>query len=799
MMAKKVLVFQSFTGGIADDAKIGIKNSSAYLQGLDVRSSPSQMSVLPGMAREDNGIVKDLILNEVMVADGTIYAVGNAGYIYKRTTAGVWSEVGKLSSGAAGIDYRHDSDSLYISSYKSVSLISSVTGSTPPVLIPDKYSISYSTYNNTTNAGFNVAAYQTGSTQTTAIATAFTEAKTSLRYFQTDIEPLNKISVFIVDKGTGDWTMTLHDGLNTVLATATVTNANLNSEAFNDFIFSTAPNGQVRVYPAPNARTYHTHLISTVADGTVSSTAINDLSSCDLQVWADRLVQTNSGLHCIDRFLQYELIQNGNYISTWEPISDPPTNAEWQRHRLVVPSEYDGVGLDHTNEYSIAAWGKTTTSSISVPQEGLLTFWDGLSDTYNYDVPIPEGTPQGLHVYMNIAYYYAGGTWWAISSPTTQPVPVKKLPGAVPHYYGSATPVVMYPYGATVQNGIQFFAWPGSTTNTGINFGVYSWGNLNKNYAPVLTYDYLPSTGSKNYTSGNNLQLGMVKSLEGVMHLSWRDDQGLGTPIYGIDVVSGTSKPATYAKYQTLLVDNGYVGKYKAASYIEAYFPTLPAGATVTLAYSLDRGPFVVDTVAYSTTTLWQGQSSYARFDITSSSTGGAAGRFRELQGQVEIRCASSVTVPGGEPSMPPDGRSRAVACCPASSSPATILYQHQAPCHAPWIRTKCFPSRRRAADRTAPAEPGVAEALTAAAKATPRKRRRDSFRCAMALGRYHAVVPGSTSRRPLHQGAKSRASYSVCRTATASGCSSTGCPRPIEEPTKESNHALVYLCRKRS
>src|SRR5205823_4219566 len=161
--------------------------------------------------------------------------------------------------------------------------------------------------------------------------------------------------------------------------------------------------------------------------------------------------------------------------------------------------------------------------------------------------------------------------------------------------------------------------------------------------------------------------------------------------------------------------------------------------------------------------------------------------------------CASSVTVSGGEPSMPPDGRSRAVARCPTSSSPVTILYPHQAPCHAPWIRTKCFPSPRRAVDRTAPAGRGVAEALTAAAKATPRKPRRDNFRSAMAPGRYHAVVPGSTPRRPLHRGAKSRASYSVCRTATAGGCSSTGCPRPIEEPTKESNHALVYLCRKRS
>src|SRR6266516_475805 len=433
-MAKKVLVFQSFTGGLADDSKVGIKNSSAYLQGLDVRSSPSQMSVLPGMTREDNGVFKDLALNEVMAADGTIYAYGNAGYLYRRTTAAVWSEIGKTANGCAGLDYRYDTDAIYSASNKYVSIYTPVTGTGTPTLVLGKYGTSFSTYNNTINTGFNVAAHQVGSILTTTLATTLTEIQTGLRYFQTDIEPLAKISVFVVAKGTGDWTLTLHDGLNTILATATITNANLTNGVFNDFVFSAAPNGQVRVYPAPNARTYHIHVTSTVADGQVSSSASNDLSTCDLQVWADRLVQTNSGLHPIDRFLQFEIIGNGNYISSWEPISDPPTNDEWRRHRLVVPSEYECVGLSHTNEYSIAALGKTTTNNSFIPQDGLLTFWDGLSDTYNYDVPIPEGTPQGLHVYMNVAYYYAGGRWWAITSPLTQPVPMKQLPGALPHY-----------------------------------------------------------------------------------------------------------------------------------------------------------------------------------------------------------------------------------------------------------------------------------------------------------------------------------------------------------------------------
>lgn len=643
---KKAVVFSSFSGGLADDARVGIKNSFSYSQGLDVRSSPSQMSVLPGMAREDSGVVKDLILNEVMAANGIVYAVGSLGYLYKRTVAGVWSEIGKLDSGTAGLDYRYDTDALYITGNKSVSFLNPVTGVGAPTLIPNKYSVSYSTYDNSINTGFNVAAFQSGSALAATLQTTFTETSTSLRYFQTDIEPLNKISVFIVAKGTGNWTLTLHDGLNNVLGTATVTNASLTSGVFNDFIFTSSTNGQVRVYIAPNARTYHIHVTSTVADGSVSSLVSNDLSTCDLEVWADRMVQTNSGFHPIDRFLQYELIGNGNYISAWEPISDPPTNAEWQRHRLTVPSEYECVGLDHTNEFSIAAFGKTTTNGAQIPQEGLLTFWDGLSDTYNYDVPIAEGTPQGLHVYMNVAYYYAGGAWWAITSPTTQPVKMKQLPGSITRFSGAAAPITMNPYAATVQNGIQLLAWPSITTNTSINFGVYSWGALNKNYPAVLTYDYLISTGSKNYSASNNLQLGMVKAFGDTLHLSWRDDQGSGTPTYGIDVVNNASLPVAYAVYRTLIFDNGYAAKRKLANFIEAYFPLLPANVTITLSYTFDEGlVYEIDPVSYSITTLWQGLDSYARFDTTKTSSGVPGGEFREIGIQVEIR-SNGATAP---------------------------------------------------------------------------------------------------------------------------------------------------------
>lgn len=637
-MAIKPVTFADFSGGWSLDGKVGAKYSFGASYNFDFRKAPTRLSVLPGLAREDNNAVTDLVQNEVMAPDGTIYALGETGNVYKRNTSAVWSNMGNIgTNGTFGVSYRRDTDDIYLAGTKTVTRYESI--STAPQLLPQYYGPSYSIYNNTAQAGFNVNAFQQGSSNTYAVPTTLLDnSTTNLRYFQSDIEPLNKISVWVVNKGTGDWTLTLHDGVNKVLATATVTNANLKNNQFNDFVFSTATNGQVRIYIAPNARTYHIHVTSTVNDGTLASSALNDLTTADLEVWADRLVQTNNGMHPIDRFLQYELIGNGNYLSIWEPISDPPTNSEWQRHKLVFPMEYECCGVDHTNEYAVVALGQTSTTNSLTPQEGLIAFWDGASPTYNYFLRVPEGTPYGLHTYNNIVYYFAGGVWYELASPTTLPAPIRMMPGSDTEFSGTNSPITVYPYCATTRRNIQLLAYPSKTTNTNVNFGIYSYGSLYAEVKPAFGHNYTISTGSKNYSASNNLRIGMVKSFGDILHVSWQDSLNGG---YGVDSVTNASNPAPTATFQTLIIDMGYTGKLKQGIYIEAYY-SLPAGATIRLGYSIDRGTFQNDTNLYSATNLWFNRANYARYAVNVS--GGA--RFHEIQGQV-IVTSNGATTPG--------------------------------------------------------------------------------------------------------------------------------------------------------
>ena len=612
-MSEVSVIWKSFEGGWATDSKIGIRNSFAFSQSLDFRKSPSQLTILPGPRREDQ-VVSDLVQNEVMVSDGTIYAIGSAGNFYKRTTSGVWSLEAGINIGTYGMDYRKDTDDIYLPTRKSVSRYATVSGT--PAMYMNYYGSSFSMYNNTANYGFNVAANQTGSTLTYALATAINENTTNLRYFQSDIEPLTKVSLFVTAKGTGDWTVTLHDGTNKVLGTSTVTNANLNNGVFNDFSFTSATNGQVRIYVAPNARTYHLHVTSTVADGTISCSTVNDMSSCDLQVWADRLVQTNNGMHPMTRFLQYEVFGNGNYISTWEPISDPPTNSEWQRHRLVFPSDLEVCGIAIQNEFLVVACERDTSNSASVPQDGYLFFWDGTSPTYNYYVHIPEGSPYGLHEHKNVLYYLAGPAWYAITGPTTQPVKLRTMPGSNTEFSGASTPITVYPYASTIRRGTHLMAYPCKTVNTNIQFGVYSWGSVDKNFPDAFGYNYVISTGTQNYSASNNLQIGMVKAFGDLLHISWRDDLNGN---YGVDVVDNTSNPAATASWKSLIFDNGLPTKLKKAKFMRISFLSLPSGATIQPFYTINRGT-VVNDIAYSSTVTYKGYNNYIRTEIVSPS-----------------------------------------------------------------------------------------------------------------------------------------------------------------------------------
>jgi hypothetical protein len=557
----KLLTVQEFYGGQSADETLGPKASFSYARALEFRRNPSQLTVLPGARKISEGIVTDLVLNMCQVLDGTKYAYGDTGKMYKIDTSNVVTSVStSFTTGSDGMLYRSDSDAIYLATDKTVERYFPISG-TPA--FDQTYGASKSIDTN---------AYRTGGANTYTVPTSISESANALCSFQPDIEPFHSIKVKVVSKGTGDWTLTLHDGLDTVLATKTIANASLTNGALNEFVFSS----QVRGYVKPNARTYHFHLTSTVGDGTVQVATSGDLSTADFELWADRLVDTQNGFHPMAQFLQYTLIGNGNYLAVWEPLSpeDPPNN-EFQRHRLTFPDGFEVCGIATTDEFAVIACERTFTN------EGKLFLWDGTAQTYNQIVNVSGGSPQSIFTYNNYPYFYVNGALcaWLGGKNIVQ---IRLMSNMSSDYTDTTDVTRAYPNMMTVRDNLLHMGYPSTTTNTGIEHGVYTWGTLNKDFPASFGYGYVISTETI-LNTGGTLKLGCTRNYGDSLYISWKDGSN-----YGLDVVDSYSDPAPLAKFRTRSFDAGSSRKKKKALRMGIDTKAVPADVTITPTYKLD-------------------------------------------------------------------------------------------------------------------------------------------------------------------------------------------------------------------
>ena len=98
-MAQKSFVIKSFTGMSEFEDK-GLPGAFKYGQSLDVRKTTDSLSCQQGVVDEGAGVVVDLVRFIIPCTDTNSYGFGNAGKIYKRTSAGVWSVVYTDTDGA---------------------------------------------------------------------------------------------------------------------------------------------------------------------------------------------------------------------------------------------------------------------------------------------------------------------------------------------------------------------------------------------------------------------------------------------------------------------------------------------------------------------------------------------------------------------------------------------------------------------------------------------------------------------------------------------------------------------------
>lgn len=622
---KLLINSQYFQGGITVDYKMGIANSYYSSMNMDNRTFPSQLSVLPG-SQQIAGNLHDLITSMDQDLNGVRWASGDQGWLYQISTSNVVSPIVQMSeNGSAGLIYSQITDQLYIPGQESVSMYGRVTqGATGEPVFRDgvigvSASVAYgcvalydtadglfdgSVRNNAQSVGVTQGITLTNYTtlitntltNTYTLPSTIIENATNYCFFAPDIEPFYSVAVYVDNVGTGDWTLTLHDSLNNELGSNTITNADMVT-GWNNFVFGKQVRAFVNAANVGTSPLYHFHLTSSVSGDTATVYTVNsnDVSSCNFLLFAYRLVDIPNGWHPTTYFTGtgVPLLCTGNerYLSTYNFGNDAnPSNSQWQRSALTFKPGDEVCGLTVNQNYLVIACRRRSDEPSKQNQRGILYFWDGSTAQPSMKIDLPMGAPYGIYTFNNITYFACAGSLYAWSSGQTV-LKVRKLAYQNTDFMGAPDQTLVYPQGFTSRYDILLMGYPGYTTDPQVSYGVWSWGGVELTYPNSYAYSYSPSIGITRYTTTNDLHLGLCQNFVDDLFTSWEYTDSSSVTHYGLDLVNNSSPPAKKFNYYSLIYDGGVVYRAKMAVRYKVYFEPLPAGCTLTPAFSVDRNP----------------------------------------------------------------------------------------------------------------------------------------------------------------------------------------------------------------
>lgn len=266
-------------------------------------------------------------------------------------------------------------------------------------------------------------------------------------------------------------------------------------------------------------------------------------------------------------FINYWCMGNGRYLSTYDGTT-------YTYNQLTLPLGYHIRCLTPITGKFLAI-GTYQGNSINAVGNSKIFLWDGSATTYNDIIEINEGGINAMLFHQNNLYIWAGihGNIYAWTGNLTK---LKRVP-----QIGVGKYIEVYPGAVTVQNGIPYFAVSNSDSTT-VFRGVYSYGQVNKNYPNSLNFDYPISTGTY---QGTAVIIGAVKGISpSQFYIGWQDTAGT----IGTDQVS-TSLYYTSSRFETLVFDDKQPYKQKYAKIVKASFKPLAAGQSVAVEYKLDN------------------------------------------------------------------------------------------------------------------------------------------------------------------------------------------------------------------
>lgn len=522
------------------------------LVNFDIHRDPSYLYTNPQMNKISGNVVKDLILFSADASpyNTNKYHIGNVGRLYQEDSLANVTYLSSISD-SVGNGLEIFDDYLYYMNNTTIGRYGKLSDT--PSFSPDFLS------DGTTNVDQSLVA--TGDTYT--LKASISELAVDKQTFTPTRDPLKSIQLNILAKGSGDWTLVVHDSNDVEIASVTVINTDLST---GDYTFTFSTPARVVI-----GNQYHFHVYSTVADGTITTSTNNDLETASFKTFFGILI--NNPWHPATKILNSLVVANDGYLAHWD-------RAIYNPNKITFETGFQCVSMTKLSEYIVC--GTYKGNSIDNVEEAKLYFWDGIQSTFNFSVQLAHGLPQALHVNSAgqlIGIYGRKGTIYR--GATT----FEKILDAPNLTHGKK--VEVYPGGITEYQGKTYIAYAGNTDdNTNFEQGTYCFGTSSTQLPEALSLAYTTSEGTTRHTS---LQLGMVKGYGQYLYQSVRYSTG----DYGLERCKIDDNSAGSATFGELRIDNGNPNKEKKASkYVVTHDP-LQNGDSLQLKAYINRSSSV--------------------------------------------------------------------------------------------------------------------------------------------------------------------------------------------------------------